>query len=95
MELGSLVQLAVNLDLSLHGVHNVLGDGHAQAAALDPVNPLVVLSGKGFKNPFLELRRHADAVVLHQEVGAHKFLSLWGILLIQGHGNLTAVRGEF
>ena len=70
MEFAALSLLALHLNDAVHGVHNMLGNGHAQAGTLGPVNPGFVLAGEGVENLVFELRRHADAVVLDMEMGA-------------------------
>ena len=70
MKLRPLPQLAVNLDATLHLVHNVFCNGHTQSAALCLPHTAIVLPDKRFKYDLLELRRHADAVVFHPKVRA-------------------------
>ena len=76
VELRPLAQLALHLNGAAHGVHNVLGDGHAQSGALGAADPGVVLPDKGFEDFGLELRGHANAGVLNAKVDAHILLAL-------------------
>ncbi len=64
LEAAALARLAGNGDAALHLVHDVFGDGHAQAGALDVLDPGVVLPREGIEDLFLELLGHADAGVL-------------------------------
>ena len=95
MELAALAQLAFHLDGAAHGVHNVFRDGHAQAGALGPADPGAVLPDEGLEDLGLELRGHADAVVLDHDVGPDVALSLGRFLLVEGDLDESAVGGEF
>ena len=63
----ALAGLALDLDGPAHQVHDVLGDGHAQAGALDLVGHGVLRPGEGLEDVGHKLRRHAIAVVLHRD----------------------------
>ena len=67
-ELAALARLALNGDGAAHQVHNVLGDGHAEAGALNAADGGVFLTGELLKDVLLELLAHADAVVLDAEL---------------------------
>ena len=94
VEAASLVPLAGNGDGAPHLIHDVLGDGHAQAGALGALDPGAVLPGKGVEDLLLELLRHADAGVLDDEVGPDEVSAPGGILLGDGHGDAPLLRGK-
>ena len=58
---------ALHLDGAAHHLHNILGDGHAQAGALDAALGGGALPLKWVKDVLDKLRRHTDAVVLHRK----------------------------
>ena len=94
MEGTALALAAVHLDPALHGVHDILGDGHAQAGALDLLHPGVVLPGEGIKDMALEFLRHADAGVLHKEMAADPVRPGGAGLLVQRDGDAPGLGGE-
>ena len=94
MELRAIAQLALHLNGAAHGVHDVLGDGHAQAGALGLMHPGVILPDKGLKDPRPELRRHADAVVLDAEMDTDEVLPLLRRLLVHGDLDPPLFGGE-
>ena len=67
-ELGALALLCLHLDGAAHHIHDVFGDGHAKAGALDLADRGGALPLKGFKDLLGKLRAHADAVVLDAEL---------------------------
>ena len=67
-EFAALARLAFNGDGAAHQVHNVLGDGHAQAGALNAADGGVFLTGELLKDVLLEFLAHADAIVLDAEL---------------------------
>ena len=79
-ELAALAFLAVDGDLAAHHVHQIFGDGHAQARALDAADRAGILAGEGLKDMLLELRAHADAVVLDAELVVGKAVRGGGLL---------------
>ena len=83
MELRPFACFALHLYGSVHGVHNILADGHAQPCTLRLMYPGAVLPGEGFKNLLLELRRHTHAAVLYPEVHPHKIVPFRRLLLIE------------
>ena len=91
-ELAALAQLAFYVDGAVHHVHGVLGDGHAEAGALNFGGALVVRAGERLEQDLLELRRHADAVVFHGELVA-AYAGGVGRLLGDGKDDAAAVRG--
>ena len=95
MELGAHIQLAVYLDGALVFVHNVFRDGHAEAGTLHLAHAGVVLAHKGFKDLLLELLCHPHAVILYPEMGADVAFAPRGILLGDGHGDVSALRRKF
>ena len=94
MEACPLAQLAVYIDPSAHGIHNVFGDGHAQTAALGFAHPHAVLPDKGLKNALPELLGHADAGIRDDEVNPNEILSLFRGFLVHGHIDLAPLGGK-
>ena len=82
-------------DRPAHGVHNVLGDGHAQPGPLRFPDPGVVLPAEGLKDDLLILLGHPDARVPHQEVGADPGGVLRQGLLVHSQLHRALLRGEF
>ena len=92
-KLGALARLCPDLDGAAHHIHDVLGDGHAQAGALDPAHGGASLPLKGIEDLFRKFRAHADAVVLDPD------LILLPVLpgprkLSEPDGDRSACRGE-
>ena len=90
MELRPPIRFAAQLYGSLHLVHDILGDGHAQPRSFYPVDAGIGLARKRIIDSLLEFFRHADASILHMDMGAHMPISQRGTLLIQAHGDGTA-----
>ena len=59
---------ALHRDGPVHHIHDVSGDGHAQAGALNAAGGGVVLSLEGLKDMGDKLLAHPDAGVLHAEL---------------------------
>ena len=95
MEFTALALLAADRDRSAHGVHDTLGDGHAQPGPLCLSDPVVVFPAEGLEYRLLILLRHTDACVAHQEMGADQGGVLRQRLLIHGQLNGALLRGEF
>ena len=93
-ELRPLPGPALYRDGPAHEVDDVLGDGHAQAGALDAADGGGALPLKGLEDAGEEVLAHADARVLHGEDVACEALPLTG-LLHDAHGNLSAGAGKF
>ena len=58
----------LHLDGAAHHIHDVFGDGHAKAGALDSADRGGALPLEGLKRFFGKLRAHADAVILDAEL---------------------------
>ena len=71
---------ALHLDVAAHHAHDVAADGHPQARALDLVHAGVLRAGEGLEDALEELRRHADAVVLEDELVAGHLALVAGLL---------------
>ena len=80
----ALARFALNGDGAAHQVHNVLGDGHAQAGALNAADGGVFLPAERLKDVLLELFAHADAVVFDAELIAATAL---GRTVLLGNAN--------
>ena len=70
MELTAPALFAADRNRPVHGVHNALGNRHAQPGPLRLPDPCIVLPAEGLEYDLLIFLRHADARVAHQEVGA-------------------------
>ena len=82
--------LALYADLAAHQVHQVLGDRHAQARALDFVERGALFPGEGVEDHPLVLLAHALAVIPDDELNAAVFLVHLGQLL---HPHLNPAPG--
>ncbi len=91
---GTLPQPALHLDIAVHHIDDVLGDGHAQSGALNLQRPLVIGPLEGMEYLFHEFRGHTDAVVLKYKLVTAHFLLIGG-LLENGNVDLAAVRSVF
>ena len=67
-KLAALALRRLHLDGAAHHIHDVFGNSHAKAGALDPAYRGGALPLKRLKNLFGELLAHADAVVLDAEL---------------------------
>ena len=83
LEAGALAQLALQRDDTAHHVHDVLGDGHAQAGALHLVGHRILGPAEGLVNVLLERFAHADAVVGDGELVAGIVAAAEDLLHIQ------------
>ena len=79
-ELRTLSLLAVYGDGSVHHIHDVLGDGHAQSGTLHAVHHRGLFPREGFEDVLLVLQAHANARVLDAELILGIALSRTGIL---------------
>ena len=66
-KLAALALRCLHLDGAAHHIHDVFGDGHAKAGALDTADRGGALPLKRLKDFFGKFRAHADAVVLDAE----------------------------
>ena len=92
-EFAALARLALNGNGAAHQVHNVLGDGHAQAGALNAADGGVFLTGELLKDVLLEFLAHADAIVLDAELIAGPALGRT-VFLGNADADHAARRGE-
>ena len=69
-------------DGAAHHIHDVFGDGHAKAGALDTADRGGALPLKRLKDFFGKFRAHADAVVLDAKLVLPAAAHLPGIPLI-------------
>ena len=95
MEFTALARRTLQVDRSLHRLHDGFRDRHAKAGSLDLVDLRFLFPGKCIKNLFLELFCHADAVVLHAEMAPHIIFSHRRLLLRQKDLDHTALRRKF
>ena len=66
-EFRAATHFALHFDGTTHHIHNVFGDGHAKAGALDATDGGTLLAGKSFEEMLLEILAHADAIVFHMD----------------------------
>ena len=82
-ELRAFPLLRFHFDGAAHQVHQALGDGHAQARALDVVHRRGAFPFVGFKDLGREFLAHAHTSILHVQVVETRFPV--GAGLVQGH----------
>ena len=75
MEFTSLSRRASQLDGTLHCLHDCLGNRHAKTGTLNFLDRRIIRPCKGIENILLELRVHADTVILHPEMTANILFS--------------------
>ena len=86
-EFGALAFPGLEGDGAAHHFDDVLGDGHAEAGALDAGDGGVFFAGEGVEDDLGEFGGHADAVVLAAEfVGGAAVLGGGGLGDAQGDG---------
>ena len=92
-ELAALARLAREGDGAAHQIHDVLGDGHSQAGALNAADGGAFLPAELLEDVLLELFAHADAVVLDAELIADAALGCT-VLLGDADADHAAGGGE-
>ena len=88
----ALARGALAVDGAAHQVHHLLGDGEAQARALNAVDAAVRLAGEGLVHLLHERRGHADAIVRHGVAELHA-AGHAALLLAQVHAHAAAGLG--
>ena len=92
-KLAALALRCLHLDGAAHHIHDVFGDGHAKAGALDTADRGGALPLKRLKDFFGKFRAHADAVVLDAELVLPAAAHLPG-KLAHPHRDRAARRGK-
>ena len=92
-KLAALALRCLHLNGAAHHIHDVFGDGHAKAGALDTADRGGALPLKRLKDFFGKFRAHADAVVLDAELVLPAAAHLPG-KLAHPHRDRAARRGK-
>ena len=90
---GADALFTLHINVPVHQLHNVFGDGHAQAGAAETVGDGGIFLGEGVKQMGKKVFAHADAGVGDGEAESGLAAELPGPF--HGEGDLAALGGEF